>query len=41
MRIWILVFVILLIISIESLDPSPPVLVTVARLTYTRSGVDL
>ena len=41
MTLWILFFVILLIISIEFLDPSPPVLTTVARVTYSRSGVDL
>ena len=41
MKVLILLFVILLIISIEFLDPSPPVLTTVARLVYTRKGVDL
>lgn len=38
---FILLFVFLLIISIQYLDPSPPVLTTVARVTYTRSGIEL
>jgi hypothetical protein len=41
MKGFILLFVILLIISIQFLDPSPPVLTTVARLVYAREGVEL